>query len=82
MPDDISDRATYELIDFHTNHPEGYGIDDTEPAQPIDPADLDYYRTQSNAARDRHLARVAASREEFYSDLAAISEAIRQARPT
>jgi hypothetical protein len=38
---DVSDRATYELLAFHTNHPEGYGID-VEPSQPVDSATLDY----------------------------------------
>jgi hypothetical protein len=57
MPDDNSDPTAdalidfiiacdplgvfADLIDFHTNHPEGYGIG-IEPAQPVDSAALDY----------------------------------------
>jgi hypothetical protein len=77
----IRKQRVADTLDFHANHPEGYGID-VEPAQPVDPADLDYYRTQSNAARDRHRARVDASRAIYLSDLAAISEAIQQAHTT
>jgi hypothetical protein len=32
------EHDTADTLAFHANDPEGYGIDDTEPAQPVDSA--------------------------------------------